>query len=175
MGLLSKGERHGYDLKHEHDACFPAAKPLAFGQVYATLDRLARRGHVDEVETVRVDGPDRRIYALTPAGRTELQMWLAEVDEPAPHVANPLALKATIALLVSDEEAAAEYLRRQREAHLLRMRHYTQVKSDPRSPIAAVLAADYAIAHLDADISWLETALERVAALGDTFPKEKTS
>ena len=174
LGLLAEGDRHGYDLKHDHDACFPAARPLAFGQVYAALERLAKKGFVREVDTVRVDGPDRRIYALTPEGQQELADWLAEIEEPAPHVANPLAVKATIALLAADESTATRYLRQQREAHLRSMRRYTQIKSDPQSPMAVVLAADYAIAHLDADLGWLETALERVTALGDTQKKETT-
>ncbi len=172
LGLLAEGDRHGYDLKHDHDSCFPAARPLAFGQVYAALERLTKKGLVTEVETVRVDGPDRRIYSLTTDGHRALTEWLDEIEEPAPHVANPLAVKATIALLAADESTATQYLRRQRDAHLQAMRRYTQIKSDPQSPMAVVLAADYAIAHLDADLGWLENALERVAALGDTQKKE---
>ena len=138
----------------------------------ARLGRLAKKGLVHEVDTVRVDGPDRRVYSLTTEGRRELAEWLEEIEAPAPHVANPLAVKATIALLAADEDTATQYLRRQRDAHLQSMRRYTQIKSDPQSPMAVVLAADYAIAHLDADLGWLETALERVAALGDTQKKE---
>lgn len=53
LGLLADGERHGYELKREHDTRFPAARPLAFGQVYATLERLRKRGLVDAASASR--------------------------------------------------------------------------------------------------------------------------
>ena len=36
LGLLARGAKHGYDLKKAYDERMPQAKPLAFGQVYAT-------------------------------------------------------------------------------------------------------------------------------------------
>ncbi len=165
LGLLSAGDRHGYDLKHEHDERFPAARPLAFGQLYAALDRLKKRGSIVPVEVEQVDGPERTVFGLTDQGRAELAEWMATVEEPSPYVANPLATKATIALLVADEAAATDFLTRQRQAHLDRMRHYTRRKTDPRSSIAEVLGADYAIAHLDADLRWLDTAINRISSL----------
>lgn len=165
MGLLAAGDRHGYDLKREHDERFAGAKPLAFGQVYATLERLVKKGWVAPVEIERVDGPDRKVFCLTPEGSAELDEWLAQIEEPAPHVANPLAVKATIALLVGDREQAANYLSAQRVAHLDRMRDYTRLKTDPTTTLPEVLAADYALMHLDADLRWLELALDRITAL----------
>ena len=165
MGLLVGGDRHGYDLKREHDEVFSGAKPMAFGQIYATLERLQKKDHVATVEVERVDGPDRTVFGLTEAGRLELDRWLAEVEPPAPSVTNPLAVKATIALLVGSETQARSYLSDQRAAHLARMRHYTRLKSDPAATIAEILAADYAIAHLDADLGWLDLALERITQL----------
>ena len=165
MGLLATGDRHGYDLKKEHDARFVGSKPLAFGQVYATLERLAKKHHVTPIDVERVDGPDRTVYHLTSAGRAELDRWLQEIETPAPHVANPLAVKATLALLVGDRDQATRYLSDQRAAHLDRMRHYTRVKTDPHTGLAEVLAADYALAHLDADLQWLDLALDRITAL----------
>ncbi len=175
LGLLSRGDRYGYELKSEHDACFPAARPMAFGQVYATLDRLARRDEVVQVDTVRVEGPDRRVFSLTKAGRIELDEWLRSIEAPAPYVANPFAIKATVALLIGDEGLAASYLRRQREAHLERMRHYTRIKIDPATPFVEALAADYALAHLDADIGWLETAVGRIREIAESLEKNPKS
>ncbi|AKU14848.1 PadR family transcriptional regulator [Luteipulveratus mongoliensis] len=165
LGLLARGQQHGYDLKRVHDEHFPAAKPLAFGQVYATLQRLQDKGFVEPVAVQRVDGPDRTVYAMTDAGREELHRWLEAPEDPAPYVANPLAIKVTLTILAAGEDEAAAYLQRQREAHLDRMRHFTKLKTDPASSLHDVLAADYAISHLDADLRWMETALQRVSAL----------
>ncbi|UUZ57955.1 PadR family transcriptional regulator [Nocardioides sp. B-3] len=70
LGVLSAGPAHGYDLKREHDARFPSAKPLAFGQVYSTLSRPERDGLVEVAETSQDGGPERTTYALTSAGRS---------------------------------------------------------------------------------------------------------
>ena len=56
LGLLSRGPRHGYELKREHDDRFAQAKPLPYGQVYATLGRLLRDGLVAEGEPSPGDG-----------------------------------------------------------------------------------------------------------------------
>ncbi|WP_420795259.1 hypothetical protein [Janibacter hoylei] len=59
-------------------------------------------------------------------------------------------------------DAAATYLRRQRAAHLERMRSLTRDKREAKGDLHRVLAADYALSHLDADVRWMEDALERV-------------
>ena len=46
LGLLEREPSHGYDLKRDYDTWFGQDKPLPFGQVYATLKRLARDGLV---------------------------------------------------------------------------------------------------------------------------------
>ena len=46
LGLLEREPSHGYELKRDYDAYFGRGKPLPFGQVYATLSRLARDGKV---------------------------------------------------------------------------------------------------------------------------------
>ena len=71
MGLLSRGPQHGYDLKRHHDELLPAARPMAFGQVYAALGRLAGKGLVAEAAVEQGSGPERVVYELTDAGRTD--------------------------------------------------------------------------------------------------------
>jgi len=165
LGLLAAGERHGYDLKRQYDLRFPAARPLATAQVYSTLERLRRDGLVRTTTTSRVAGPDRTAFTLTEPGTAVLHGWLREVVVPAEFVSNPLAVKVTLALLVCDERVAADFLRRQREAHLTRMRELTRTKTDPAIALSGVLGADYAINHLDADLRWIDTALARVDRL----------
>ena len=167
LGLLAEGERHGYDLRRQYQRRFPAAKPLAAAQIYTTLERLVRDGFVVAGATERVGGPDRTVFAVTAPGRTELQRWLSEVETPSEYVANLLSMKVTLALLVADQNVAADFLSRQRAAHLARMRDHTRVKTDPNIDLLRVIAADYAINHLDADLRWIETTLQRVTQLAE--------
>ncbi|MFI5912621.1 PadR family transcriptional regulator [Dactylosporangium sp. NPDC051541] len=163
LGLLGAGPRHGYELKQAYDRTLPRAKPLGFGQVYATLGRLARDGFVTEAGQDREGGPDRTAFAITDAGRAELERWVAAVEPPAPHVGAVLLTKVMVALMWPDPRRAVDYLAAQRRAHADRLRELTAVKRDPGAALGDVIAADYAIAHLDADLDWLRTTLARVA------------
>ncbi|MFG1704165.1 PadR family transcriptional regulator [Nonomuraea sp. M3C6] len=155
LGLLVERPKHGYELKKEHDHRLAGAKPLAYGQVYATLQRLERDDFVEVAETRQEGGPERTMYAITDSGRAELAQWLETVEPPAPYVASPLFARVAVA-----GKDADGYLVRQREAHLARMRELTAAKASGAP--AQVLAADYALQHLDADLRWIETALSRV-------------
>ncbi|NMO54328.1 PadR family transcriptional regulator [Actinoplanes sp. TBRC 11911] len=163
LGLLAAGPRHGYDLKRAHDEQLPRAKPLAFGQVYATLGRLERDGFVVASSPERDGGPDRTSYVITEAGRAHLAAWLSSVEPPAAHVTGEIFSKVVVALLAADDTTAHDYLIAQRAAHMRRMRELTAAKTGPNATTAELIAVDYAIGHLDADLQWLQTTLRRVA------------
>jgi DNA-binding PadR family transcriptional regulator len=165
LGLLTGGPRHGYELKREHDERLPRAKPLAFGQVYATLGRLERDGHVAEAGQEREGGPDRTSYALTDSGRAHLDAWLTTVEAPAPYVASELFSKVVVALLAAGADRTRDFLVAQRAAHMERMRELTAARAEAGSTLGDVIAADFALGHLDADLRWLQTTLTRVARL----------
>jgi DNA-binding PadR family transcriptional regulator len=165
LALLAGGPQHGYDLKKSYDQRFPQAKPIAFGQVYGTLGRLERDGFVEQSGQSREGGPDRTEFALTRAGRKKLTGWLARIETPAPYISSELLAKVVVALLVADTGEARAYLSAQRQAHAARLRELTTLKTDPTAPLGDVVAADFAIAHIDADLRWMQTTLERVADL----------
>ena len=73
MGLLRRGQQHGYDLKRRHDEVFPSARPMAFGQVYAALGRLVDKGWVRPAATEQEGGPERTVFELTDAGMEEVR------------------------------------------------------------------------------------------------------
>jgi DNA-binding PadR family transcriptional regulator len=165
LGLLCGGPMHGYELKRSYDQVLPKAKPVAFGQVYATLGRLQRDGLVTTAGRDRAGGPDRTSFVLTDAGRERLDAWLGEVEPPAPYVGSALFVKTAVAVLVNGEQRARDYLVAQRAAHMERLRALTAVKTDPASSLGDVVAADFAILHLDADLRWVANTMERVADL----------
>ncbi|MEO6142841.1 MAG: PadR family transcriptional regulator [Dermatophilaceae bacterium] len=163
LGILARGPAHGYDLKREHDLRFLGAKPLAFGQVYATLARLERDGHVEIAETMHGGGPERTVYALTLEGRRTLDAWLEQVEPAGPYPADELVRKTVTALHMGTD--AAGFLARQRAQHMARMRELVRAQTD-LVELGAQIALDHTIAHLDADLRWLETAAARVSRQG---------
>jgi hypothetical protein len=59
LGLLDREPSHGYDLKRDYDTYFGRGRPLPFGQVYATLARLARDGMAMNPEPVLIASATR--------------------------------------------------------------------------------------------------------------------
>ena len=98
LGLLSAGPGHGYDLKRSWDHWFAASKPLAYGQVYATLARLVRDGLITQIETEPGAGPERKRYEVTDAGRQSVEQWLLTPVTPAGDVQADIFAKTVIAL-----------------------------------------------------------------------------
>lgn len=164
LGLLERQPSHGYDLKRDYDTFFGRGKPLPFGQVYATLGRLARDGKVVIGEVEPGGGPDRKRYVITERGATEVRTWLTEPVEPEPHLQTTLFTKVVLALML--DRPAAEYLDHQRAAHLRRMRELTEVRRG--GALVDALLADHALFHLEADLRWIDTAAARLDALAET-------
>ena len=158
LGLLEPAPTHGYELKRAFDVRFGGDKPLPFGQVYATLGRLERDGRAVVVGTEAGEGPERKRYAITEQGVTDLERWLAEPEVPAPHLQTVLFAKVVLALRSGRD--AHRFLDVQRAAHLARMRELTELRRS--SPLTQALLADYALFHIEADLRWLELTAARV-------------
>jgi DNA-binding PadR family transcriptional regulator len=165
LGLLEAGPRHGYDLKRSYDEQFGQGRgtPLHYGQVYSTLARLLKNGLV-EVESEPGDGPDRKRYAITDAGVTDVASWLAKPEKPEPYLQSTLFTKVVLALLTDRD--AADILDTQRHEHLRLMRELTRRKMD--GDLADQLVCDHALFHLEADLRWLELTAGRLGQLRTT-------
>ncbi len=161
LGLLEQGPRHGYDLKRLVDRYFMPDRPVAFAQIYSTLGRLESRGRVRLDVVERAEGPDRRRYAITDEGTTELNRWLTEPLDPEPHLQAALFTKVVLAILSS--RPVIPIVDAERRAHLARMRELTALRRTAPLPIA--LLADYALFHLEADLRWLDVTAARVEDL----------
>ncbi|EID56401.1 PadR family transcriptional regulator [Saccharomonospora xinjiangensis] len=163
LALLEPAPRHGYDLKRAYDERFAQGKPLAYGQVYATLSRLLRNGLVEEAGVEQGAGPDRKRYTITDAGVTDVESWLTTPEDPEPYLQNTLYTKVVLALLSG--RSAHDILDTQRAAHLAVMRKLTRRKAE--GDLADQLICDHALFHLEADLRWLELTADRLDALGE--------
>jgi DNA-binding PadR family transcriptional regulator len=162
LGLLERGPRHGYELKRSYDEFFGQDRPLHYGQVYATLSRLLRNGLIEEDGVEQGGGPDRKRYAVTAEGVTDVERWLATPEKPALYLQSTLYTKVVIALLSARE--AEDVLDTQRAAHLATMRELTTRKA--AGDLSDQLICDHALFHLEADLRWLELTAARLTELG---------
>ncbi len=163
LGLLEREPSHGYELKRDYDAFFGRDRQLPFGQVYATLSRLARDGKVTAGASEPGAGPDRKRYAITEQGAADVEAWLAEPVEPEPHLQSVLFAKVTLALLL--DRPAERYLDLQRAAHLQRMRELTELRRT--AGVVDALLADHGLFHLEADLRWIDVTAARLQSLAE--------
>ncbi|MFE9205626.1 helix-turn-helix transcriptional regulator [Micromonospora sp. NPDC007230] len=161
LGLLEREPSHGYDLKRDYDTFFSRGKPLPFGQVYATLGRLARDGKIVIGEVEPGVGPERKRYVITERGATEVESWLTDPVEAEPNLQTVLFTKVVLALML--DRPAEEYLDRQRAAHLRRMKELTDIRRG--DDLVDTMLADHGLFHLEADLHWIDTTIARLDAL----------
>lgn len=165
LGLLSVKPSYGYDLKQTYDRYFGSQKPLAFGQVYATLARHTRDALIVTQGEEPGGGPDRKRYEILPAGRRNLEQWLFTPDVPSQTMQSNLFAKTVVALLVDDD--ANRLLDLQRAQHMARMRELTRAKESAN--VLAIVMLDHALFHIEADLRWIETTSARLTEMKESL------
>ena len=73
-------------------------------QIYRVLGRMDADGWVTVTEVPQAGKPDKKVYAVSPAGRRVLAAWLAEPTESQP-LRSELAVKLRGASFADDREA----------------------------------------------------------------------
>ena len=160
LALLEQEPAHGYTLKQKYDERFAQKRPLAFGQVYSSLARFEKQGLAEMVEVEAGEGPERKRYRITAEGVQVVTDWVYTAQEPAVVATSTLFARVSVALLSGRDPQ--QVLDTQRESHLGRMR---ELQSERRTAQGSdLLAITYELAHLDADLRWIEQAGRRLAA-----------
>jgi len=85
MALLASKPQTGYDLARQMRSPFGYLWQANHSQIYPELARLVKARLVHYKRSAPASGPARKIHSLTPAGRSELRIWLAQnpLDRPA--------------------------------------------------------------------------------------------
>lgn len=159
LALLSDRPAHGYELKTSFEqAVGDQWGGLNIGHLYQILDRLSRDGLIESQRQPQQVKPDRLIHRLTPAGRAELDRWLAEPAIPARGYRDDFFLKIMAAVRSADPATLPAVLSRQR-AHLLRQLH---ALADAGATTAATAVESLLITaaelHIRADLGVVDAA-----------------
>ena len=158
LALLSGKPAHGYELKSSFEqAVGDQWGGLNIGHLYQILDRLSRDGLIDSERQPQQVKPDRVIHRLTPAGRAELDRWLAEPAIPSRGHRDDFFLKIMAAVRSADPATLPAVLSRQR-THLLRQLH---ALADARAATTAAvdsLLITAAELHVRADLGVVDAA-----------------
>lgn len=166
LSYLSQRPMHPYELgrtlRENGDA-----RSIKFnhGSLYMVVRQLARAGFVAEQETSREgQRPERTVYALTDAGRAELQDWLSElVEEPRHEYPAFVGALSLIAALPPDRVVDLLRTRLERLAsQAAEARGLIDTAAARSVPGLFLLEEEYRIALLDAETRFVERLLQRI-------------
>jgi len=164
LSLLADGESYGYVLKGAFErSAGPQWGELNIGHLYQVLDRLKRDGLVTVVRAEpQPRRPDRLIYAITDAGREELERWLEVPSPPAAGYRDDLYLKLSAAARAGPAELGA-MVRRERGV-LLGELHALRALTAEGDPLSALLTEGAAL-QVESRLRLLELAEQDAAQL----------
>lgn len=157
LGLLAQRARHGYELHSAFEAVAGGHElwDLKPAQIYSTLGRLEDGGLIIPERIAQDGGPEKRIYAITPAGQHEFVQWLQTPME-SQHQRDEFFLKLMLSIATSIVDPAnviaIQRASLYRELHLLTRRRSA---ADPASALAAILWIERSAMHIEADLRWL--------------------
>jgi DNA-binding PadR family transcriptional regulator len=115
LGQLASGPATGYEVQSRLRAGAAHFWHASYSQIYAELRRLEKLGYASEERVVQERRPNKRVYTITPAGRTALVEWL-ERPWGLAHLRDESLVKLMLADPLPPSEVVAQ-VRRLREIH----------------------------------------------------------
>jgi DNA-binding PadR family transcriptional regulator len=163
LGLLARQPRHGYELKNALEGALGGNWEINFGQIYKTLGRLERDGLVTSAADAQ-DGRGKKTYALTDAGRAELETWLERPIEKSRQLKDEFFVKLVVRHLAGYGDTLMT-IANQRQAYLEHLRDLAVLADEAGDDPFVSLLIEGAILHLQADLRWLDLCDERLETL----------
>ena len=164
LGFLSQHPRHGYELRAAFESLMGGEQnwEVKPAQIYTTLSRLEENGMVVQTAVEQDGGPEKRIYAITEAGKFELDDWFNQPVQDDPQ-RDEFYLKLMLSLSTRDIDPY-KVIQVQR-SHLFQNLHQITTQRqqlERQSDLAQIFLMDKAVMHLEADLRWLDRIESRL-------------
>jgi DNA-binding PadR family transcriptional regulator len=166
LAYLTQRPMHPYELSRTlRDNGDARSIKFNHASLYMVVQQLAKAGFIDAQETTRQgQRPERTVYALTDAGRTELRDWMRElVEQPQHEYPHFVAALSLIGALPPDE--VVELLGR-------RLHRLTEQRAEIRDLVDTTLAQgvhplflveeEYRLALLEAESTFVARFIESI-------------
>lgn len=172
--LVSLAERSatGYELARRFDASIGNFWKASHQQIYKVLGRMEAGGQVTAESVAQAGRPDKKIYAITEAGRVELRDFAAQPSDVEP-LRSAFAVKLRALPFVDSADVLSD-VRRKREAHLEKLAYYEasaeRFYPDPDAldpdDLGPWLVLRGGITGEQSAIAWCDEILSELAARG---------
>lgn len=180
LGLLNYSDMTGYELSKAFSDSLAFFWKAQSSQIYRELNKLEEDGCLTSRIEIQTDKPNKRIYSITEAGRSEFQSWL---KGPMPEQFSPAKSDSEFLMRLffsgekSTEETAAD-LRYIIELHQHRMASYGEIGNaineykkfshSERDMVFWDLTAEYGRSYSKMCIEWAENCLQRLKEMEES-------
>ena len=127
LGLLSREDLSGYDLKQRMAGRVGYFWSAKHSQIYPELARLEDGGYVKHSVVEQRERPDKKVYEITAEGLDALKEWVIQPPVPRP-TRDELTLK-TYSVWLADKEKAAQLFRDEKLRHEEQLAHYEELRA----------------------------------------------
>ncbi len=175
LTVLCEKDASGYDISKQFEETMACYWTASQQQIYRELARIEANGWVRCQVVPQQGKPDRKVYAITEAGRRELSQWAAVPSLPTP-IREDLLVKVLGGPYTEPAQLLAE-VRRRRAVHAGQLASYEEKETLFRSHPALPLQEQYRYLTLRRGIlfeqEWIRWCDEVIAFLeGQPPPAE---
>ena len=170
LGWLNNEPMTGYDLNGIIEISTKHFWTCSQSQIYRTLSKIEEKDWVYQEVILQEDRPPRKVYHITEAGQDALREWLSSYHEPLPSRISWL-IQVFFAGQIPDDaivgvlEKKIQHLQK-RLAGICMAREISAQSREPTDDVRDVfywnLTMDFGEANLQAQIDWIQSALERI-------------
>lgn len=163
LGLLSFGERSGYEMKKAAERGVGYVWTAAKSHVYAVLPRLVEGGYATTRRVTQKRRPDKQVYKITRKGERAFKEWLeAPIEERGAR--SPFLLKIFFGDLMS-KEALVAHIERMRAEVVRTLEEYREIEGrirDDSQSYYGYVTLRWGLAQARAWIRWADGILREL-------------
>lgn len=128
LTVLIQAPCSGYDVSKRFEEDLGCYWRASQQQIYRELSKMEQQGWVFFETVPQAGKPDKKIYAITEAGREELRRWYGTPTEPTP-IREDLLVKVVSATHMPHDLLLQE-LHHRRQTHLEQLQKYRGVEAE---------------------------------------------
>lgn len=172
LGLLNYGDNTGYELnrifKHSLNFFWQAHA----SQIYRELSLLEERGFLKSTIVNQSRAPNKKVYAITRKGKSELRRWLREDTELEGRnsflmklfFAGEIGPEGCLEMLTAFKKENMTRLKKLSESAGGNIEHYRQKVAAEKS-VYWPFVADYGKRAIQANIAWADACIASLKAM----------
>jgi PadR family transcriptional regulator AphA len=162
LGLLDRQPMSGYDIRRFFKRLNWLFGSSSFGHIYPTLHSLLEHDLVTVDVVSHPDKPPRKVYTVNKRGRQRLREWMEQPESATYTSLKAFAMRLLIAHHLSNE-GLIDHLRGRRAEVASHCAILNSMTSEShKTNVRNRLAFDYGLAMANAEINWIDNALDRL-------------